>query len=118
MSRTFPDATCWASGMDRFLLAGLDERVQTREDGVDVARVGAEVEDGVEVDAAGDLVVGAAELGEVELLVPGAHRVALDEPVRLVARQAGLDEREQHALAEEEVVARLEVATHPLGPDD
>src|SRR5579871_5076277 len=75
MSRTFPDATCWASGMDRFLLAGLDERVQTREDGVDVARVGAEVEDGVEVDAAGDLVVGAAELGEVELLVQA--RIAL-----------------------------------------
>ena len=58
------------------------------------------------------------ELAEVELLVPGAHRVALDEAVGVVAREARLDEREQHALAEEEVVARLEVAAHPLGAHD
>ncbi len=60
----------------------------------------------------------ATSVAEVALLVPGPHRVALDEPVRVVARQAGLDEREQQALAEEEAVARLEVPLHPLGPDD
>ena len=42
----------------------------------------------------------------------------LDEAVRLVARQPGLDQREQHALREEEAVARLQVRAHPLGQDD
>ena len=36
--------------------------------------------------------------------------MSLHEPVRLVARQPGLDEREQEALAEVEAVAELEVA--------
>src|SRR5581483_6399831 len=65
-------------------------------------------------DAAGDLVVGADELAEVELLVPRAHGVALYEPVRVVAFEARLDEREQDTLAEEERVARLEIAPHSL----
>ena len=60
----------------------------------------------------------AAELAEVELLLPRAHRRALDEAVGVVAREAGLDERVEHALAEEEEVARLEVPAHPLGPHD
>ena len=74
--------------------------MQAVEDGVDVARVVAEVEDRVErsgVEALRDLRVRAHELREVELLLPGAHRVPLDEPVRVVAREARLDEREQHA---------------------
>src|SRR3954452_21173836 len=79
-----------------------------------MTRVRVEIEDRVEVDAPGDLVVGADELAEVELLVPRAHRIALDETVRVVAREARLDEREQHALAEEEVVRRLEVSAHAL----
>ena len=36
--------------------------------------------------------------------------MALDEPVRVVAREPGLDEREQQPLAEEEAAAELEVA--------
>ena len=98
--------------------SSLTASFETGEDGVDVARVRAEVEDGVEVDARRDLVVGAAELAEVELLLPRAHRRALDEAVGVVAREAGLDERVEHALAEEEEVARLEVPAHPLGPHD
>ena len=53
-------------------------------------------------------------VAEVEALVPRAQRVLLDEAVRLVARQPRLDEREQHPLAEEEAVARLEVRAHAL----
>ena len=83
-----------------------------------MARVHAEVEDGVEVDSIRDLGFAADELAEVDLLVARAHRVALHEAVRIVAREPGLDEREQHALAEEQVVARVEVAPHPLGTDD
>src|SRR5258706_14800047 len=50
-SRTLPEARCVASGMNGLLLQG----VQAVEDGVDVARVGAEVEDGVEAHAGGEL---------------------------------------------------------------
>ena len=57
-------------------------------------------------------------VGEVLLLFPGAHRRALDELVRPRALEPALDEREQQPLAEEEPVARLQVAAHPLGPDD
>src|SRR5262249_42742342 len=63
-----------------------------------------------------DLVVGAAELTEVELLLPGAHGRTLDEAVSLVARETGLDESIEHTLAEEEEMARLEVAPHALRP--
>src|SRR5947209_1462460 len=96
--------------MDGLLLGG--ECVQACEDGVDVARVRAEIEDGLEIDAARDLVVGADELAEVELLVPRAHGIALHEPVRVVALESRLDEREQNTLAEEERVTRLDIASH------
>src|SRR5438552_14721869 len=99
--------------MHRLLL----QAVQPLEDDVDMAREGTEVEGGLEVDAPRDLAVGPDELGKVEALVPAPHRVCLHEAVRLVAREAGLDEREQDALAEEEAVARLEVRAHPLGMD-
>src|SRR5581483_9909064 len=103
MSRTFPDATCWAaSGMGWFPLQGFE----TGEDGVDVAGVGGQVERGGEIDARGDL------------LLPGPHRGALHEPVRVVAGEPRLDERAEDALGEEQEVARLEVAAHPLGPHD
>src|SRR4249919_2585535 len=91
--------------------------VQTIEDGVDVARVVAEVEDRVErsgVEQLRDLRIRAHELREVELFLPGAHRVSLDEPVRLVAREAALDQREQDTLAEVKAAAELEVAPHLL----
>ena len=88
------------------------------EDGVDVARVRAEVEGGGEVDPAGDPLVAFDQRPEVEAFVPGAQGVLLHEAVRLVARQPALDQREQHALREEEPVARLQVRAHPLGEDD
>src|SRR5262245_5884967 len=96
------------------------ECVQTIEDGVDVARVVAEVEDRVErngVEAFRDLGVGPNELGEVELLLPRAHRVALDEAVRLVSRETGVHQREQQPLAEVQAAAELEVAPHLLRMD-
>src|SRR2546423_14952734 len=91
ISLTFPDAM-WVTGMSRLLIEGFE----TGEHGVDVARVGADVEGRVEIDAGGDLVVGAAELAEVELLLPGAHRRALDEAGRVGAsepptREGGTD---------------------------
>src|ERR1043165_4052946 len=94
----------------------LYEVVETVEDDVDVSRERGLVEDGVEVDV--NLGIGADELPEVGLLVRGAHGVALDDPVRLVALQPGLDEREQEPVTEEEVLARLEVPSHSLGIDD
>src|SRR6185295_18696937 len=91
------------------------ERTKPVEDDVDMACVGAEVEHGIEVDATGDLGVGAYELREVQTLVPGPHRMALHEPVRIVAREAGLDECEQQTLAEVQPMARVDVFAHALG---
>src|SRR6476469_638925 len=101
--------------MDGFLLP--DERAQALEDGVDGTGVRGRIEDRVQVNAAGELTVPTDELAEVLFLVPGAQGVPLDEPVGLVAVEPGLDERQQKSLAEEEAVARLEVAAHPLRPD-
>src|SRR5262245_20758405 len=115
-SLTFPLPTCAASGMDGLLLP--DERAQSLEDSVDVACVSSEVEDGIEIDAAGKLPIGPHELAEVLFLVPGAECVTLDEPVCLVPGQPRLDQREQQTLAEEEAVARVEIASHPFRPDD
>ena len=41
----------------------------------------------------------------------------LHQPVRLVARQPRLDEREEQALTEEQPARRLEVGSHSLGTD-
>ena len=57
--------------------------------------VSEEIEDGVEIDAVGERTIAPHELAEVLLFVPRLQRVALDEPVGLVAREPGLDEREQ-----------------------
>src|SRR5690242_15186821 len=115
-SRTFPLPTCvTASGMDCILLPGELEVAQPLEDGVDVACVPAEVEELVELHAAGDLLVRAHQLAEVLLLLVRPQRIPLYEPVGVAARQPGLDEREEQPLAEEEPVAGLEIAAHPLG---
>ena len=50
--------------------------------------------------------------------LPGAHRMALDEPVGIVACKARVDEREQEPVAEDEPVARVEVPPHSLRIDD
>src|SRR5437868_590148 len=98
--------------MNRLLLDC--DRMETGKNRVDVARIRVEIEDGVEIDATRDLLVMANELAEIELFVPCAHRIALRQSVCIVAAQAGFDESEQHPLAEEQEVARLEIATHAL----
>src|SRR5947209_3246978 len=113
-SRTLPLPTWAVSGMDRFLLPY--EGAEPLEDGVDVTGVGGEIEDGVEVDASRELAIGSDELAKILFLVPGAKRVPLNEAVGLIALEPRLDEREQEPLAEEETMARLEIAPHPLGP--
>src|SRR5437764_14599010 len=80
------------SDMGSFL--GGDECMQAVEDGVDVAGVGGEVEDGVEIDASFKFGLGGDEVAERPLLLPGAPRGQLAAGVRLVAREAGLDEPE------------------------
>src|SRR5215204_1426981 len=116
-SRTFPLAT-WTvvSDMNGRLLRL--EVAEPFEDGVHVTDGGIQVEDRVHVDAARDRAVGADELLEVLFLLPRAHRVGLDETVGLVPRHARLDQREQQLVAEDEAVASLEVAPHPLRIDD
>src|SRR5215212_11613210 len=105
--------------MDALLPSG--QCVDSIEDDVDVAGVGGEVEDRIEgggVERCRNLGVRPGELLERLLLFPCAHREPLDELVGARTLEAALDEREQQPLAEEEPVARLEVATHPLRPND
>ena len=42
----------------------------------------------------------------------------LNETIRVVSREPGADQREQHGLAEDETVRGVEVAAHPLRIDD
>src|SRR5438094_3414265 len=98
--------------MDWYLLLG--EGVQTVEDGVDVSDGCIQVEDDSKVDATGDLGIALNELGKICLFFPGTHRVTLDQPVRIVASEARIDESQQEPMAEDEPVTRLEVPPHPL----
>src|SRR3954452_18662871 len=91
------------------------QRPEALEDRVDMTGVRLEIEDRVELDPRRDRVIAADELAEVALLLPRLHGVPLHEPVRLVAAEPRLDERQQQPLAEEEAVARVEVPLHPLG---
>src|SRR5687767_13089381 len=100
MSRTFPLATCTASGTHSLPVG--DEIAEAGEDDVSVGREDAEIEDVVQVDARPDLRVCAHELAKVQALVPGAHGMPLDEPICGVALEPGPDEREENPLAEEE----------------
>src|SRR5438034_6397102 len=102
--------------MDWYLL--LDESVQTVEDGVDVPDGRLEVEDRLEIDPSDDLRIAADELRKIGVLLPRTHRVALYEPVGVVAGEARIDERQQEAMAEDEAVTRFEIPPHPLGVDD
>src|SRR5439155_18936261 len=102
--------------MDGFL--PLDDGVQAVEDRVDVADRRVEVEDGVEVDATGHLRIAVDELPEIRLVLPGAHGMALDQPVGVSACEARLDERQQEAMAEDEAVRGVDIATHSLRIDD
>src|SRR4249919_4133126 len=96
-SRTLPLPT-WtaASGMDWLLSWG--ESGKPLEHSVDVPGVPAEIEDHVEIDPARDRLVRSDELAEVPLLLQRLNRVRLDQPVRGVALEPGLDEREQETL--------------------
>src|SRR5262245_39903053 len=99
-------------------LLSSSERTKALEGDVAVAGGGIESEDGVELGAVGDGGLGLDETAEVALLLPGLHRCALHEAVRLLAREAGLDEGEEQAVAEDQAVAGVEVAAHALRIDD
>ena len=57
------------------------------------------------------------QLTEIGACLPRRHRVALHDPIGVVAGQPGGHEREQHRLAEHQAVARPQVLAHPLGVD-
>src|SRR4051812_17640873 len=119
-SRTLPLPTCTAvSDMGGLLLLG--EAMDAVEHAVEMSDGGGEIEDLVEAlraETVGDRGVGARELHEVALFVPRAHRRGLHERVGVCALEPRLDERQQQAVREEQVVRRVEVAAHPLGIDD
>jgi hypothetical protein len=99
---TFPLPTCAASGMDGLLLP--DER-RSRSKTVSTWRVYALSRRRVEVDAAGDL-RSRATSSRKSCSSSQARSACAGRAVGLVAREPGLDEREQQPLAEEEAVAR------------
>ena len=49
---------------------------------------------------------------------PHLHRVALDQRIAVLAAEAGLGQREQHALRMDEAAHAVEVLLHPLGIDE
>ena len=51
------------------------------------------------------------------MLFPGDHRVSLDDLVGVLAAEPGFDQREQHALGEDETEGTLEVLFHMLRVD-
>ena len=88
------------------------------EDSVDVNRERPEIEDRRELGLGqqpSDPRVSRGQRLQLPLVVPRRRRKRLDGPVRVVARQAGGDERQQKALAEEDALARVEVSAHLLG---
>ena len=58
-----------------------------------------------------------ADLARRRGLVDRGERRALDQPVGMLARQAGLDEREQHGLREVQAAGAIEVGAHPARVD-
>src|SRR3954452_6565659 len=91
------------------------DRVEPADDALGEPRVVPEVEQLVEVEPEG---AGGEQLAQMHAGVPRPLGVLLDDPVRLVARVAALDEREQHALGEERAVRDVEVRAHPVGMHD
>ena len=105
--------------MNFLLLVG--NRGQALEDDVDVLERVLQIEragDGVRTEPAADGGILLEERAEVELLLPGTKRVSLHEPIGVVPPETGLDERSQHARAEDEAVRGIEVVAHPRGVDD
>src|SRR5437588_3459136 len=128
ISRTFPlamrgrsasavtwlDATSGAGRREGPLNARgrADQRVEPADDLLGVAHVVLVVEQRVEIEREGrDASVGLEQLAQVDALVERALGELLDDAVGLVARQAALDEREQHRLREERSVRQLEGPT-------
>src|SRR3546814_13582290 len=68
-------------------------------------------------DLAGNLRVGLQELQEVAFAAPDFHRVALHEAVGVLAADAGLGQRQQHALRMHQAAAAVEVLLHGVGVD-
>src|SRR5579862_5571132 len=105
--RTSVECECarsWARGDSRDLL-------QPPHDLLCVAHIVPVVEDLIEVQPSGALVA-REQLAQRNALVPRALRELLHDAVGVVARGAGGDEREQHALGEERAVRELEVRAH------
>src|SRR5215218_6090720 len=89
----------------------LRDAIEAAHDRGGVADEGAGIEDGVEVELRRGL---RHQLPELDALVPGALGGLLDDPVGVVARAAGLHERQQRALGVERAVRCVQVPAHPL----
>ena len=50
--------------------------------------------------------------------LPGLHRVALDQFIRLLAREAFANERQQHRLRVPHAERKRQIARHVVGIDD
>src|SRR5665213_2226274 len=84
----------------------------------DVRERALQIEAGVEpscVERGRHLGVDSKELPKRALFAPSLHRVALHDAIRLVARAARFDERQQYRLAEHETERGIEVSQHALG---
>ena len=72
----------------------------------------------LQAERADDRGIVAQHIQERPPLLDGTRRVALHEPVGVVATQTRLHQREQHRLAEHEPVRRVEVRAHAVGVDN
>src|SRR5439155_11685828 len=117
MSRTFP---CFTLVRPSNNSIPLSQPFEPLEDLVRVHQVPRRIHDRVELRLADTLphrVDLQQMIAERAALLPGAHPGALHDPVRLLARAARLDQREQHRLRVHEPAARVEVREHPLRVD-
>ena len=98
--------------------SGLIRRQRALQDRRDVSQRVIEIEEpssSLALELRRDVGVRAEEVAKAALAVPGLHRVALHEDVGLLARQARLDEREEHRLAEVELRRAVEVLLRSRG---
>ncbi len=124
-------APCVAPGSRRSLCSAGKTRARVRagsgraedalEDRVDVGGVVAEVEKGGEFrgrEGFRHVRVGLQELQEIATLAPHAHGIALHEAIAVLARDALVGERDQHALGVHEAAEAIEIGLHVLRIDD
>ena len=92
-----------------------------RENRIDVLEVIAEVEQRLEFGGAqrlGDVLVGLQQRQELALAAPHRHGVALHQRIGVLARNALLRQRQQHALRMDEAAEPVEVLAHGVGIDE